>query len=214
MKNKFLQELNIKLILLNKKERKKYLDNYEEHFYDKKEDGLDEKQIIQELNSVNEISGEIIESYNEKEIEKSKVSIFWNYYNKLLVLMDLIMLAIIIVTTIFVFYQDGGNINVGEAFIDQKDKIIHARVMYSIRVLMIYALPLFVLLNYLFGLYKIRKENLILDMLKRISIHFLLILALSYGFIELSSIVNFIIFAVNLFVSTSIYSIIYFRKMR
>lgn len=214
MKNKFLQELNIKLNLLNKKERKKYLDNYEEHFYDKKEGGLDEKQIIQELNSVNEISGEIIESYNEKEMEKSKLSIFWNYYNKKFVLVDFLVLAVVLVITVLVFYRDGGNITVSEAFLDRKDEIIREQVILSIRTLLIYSLPLYVLLNYLFGLYKVRKENLFLDMLKRILIHFLLIVALTYGFWSLSRILIFIFFAVDLFLSTSIYSIIYFRKKR
>lgn len=214
MENKFLEELNFNLNLLNKKERNKYLNNYEEYFYDKKEDGIDEKRIIQELDSVNEISGKIIKSYNETEMEKSKVSVFLNYFNKKFVLMDFILLAIVIVFTVFVYYCDGRNIIVTEASLEEKSVIVYERIFYSIRTLLIYSLPLYVLLSYLFGLYKIRKENLILDMLKRILTHFLLIIALSYGIGNVSSILIFYIFGVNLFISTSIYSILYFRKKR
>lgn len=71
-KEHFLNELNRELKPLNKRERKKYLCDYEEMIFDKMEDGISEESAVAGLGGVKDIAKDILTSYTEADEEFPK----------------------------------------------------------------------------------------------------------------------------------------------
>ncbi|MBC1482094.1 DUF1700 domain-containing protein [Listeria sp. FSL L7-1485] len=69
-KQDFLNELNQRLELLDSKERRELLSDYQEHFRNGLEEGKSEEQIVFDLGTPEEIAADIL---NERDIKEEKV---------------------------------------------------------------------------------------------------------------------------------------------
>ncbi len=67
MKKQFIKELNHELRPLNKKERSKCLNNYDEVILDKMENGITEEKAVSELGNVKLPAKDVLNSYIDSE---------------------------------------------------------------------------------------------------------------------------------------------------
>lgn len=81
----FLQELDRKLKLLNKSERRRYCAQYKELIQDKTDQGIPEKEAISQMGEGRHMADEILSSYEEQDLLKNFRNI-----NKRCVILDML----------------------------------------------------------------------------------------------------------------------------
>lgn len=143
MKNKFLRALNLELRYLKKKERSKYLNDYEEIILDKMENGISEEKAVSDLGNVSQIAKDILDSYAESDrgIRKDNLK----YFNRMYILID----AIVLIVSYLLAYS----------FWLQSDYVRMSSGMLPLSTYMVallYILPCYLIVYYLFELYTVK----------------------------------------------------------
>ncbi len=139
MREQFLRELNYELSILNKSERKKCLNNYEEIILDKMENGVTEDNAVVELGNVKKLAKDILNSYVESDEYGRK------YFNRAYMGFDAIVLAVSYITAYYL------------CFMSDLFKIGSSLLPVSVYIFsLFYVIPLYLFLYHIFKLYTIK----------------------------------------------------------
>ena len=142
MKNRFLKELNRGLTPLNKEERSRYVNNYEEIISDKIESGIAEESAVAELGSAKLIAKEILDSYTDNNALLENI----RYINKVYLVLDVILLFFSFILSYYLYFKRTlFKTNIG---------INHLELSYYIKSIL-FIIPTIIILYYLFKVYTI-----------------------------------------------------------
>ncbi len=151
MKKKFLKELNRGLVPLNKKERNRYLSNYKEIILDKMESGFTEEDAVYDLGEVKPITNDILNSYTNT--DKTALTDNIKYINKNIIVFDIIVLLLSYLLAYFLCFKGGLFILITK--FPANLVLYHASFSNYMRVMLL-AIPIYLILYYLFKLYTIK----------------------------------------------------------
>lgn len=142
MKNKFLKDLNRGLTPLNKEERSRYVNNYDEMISDKIESGITEESAVIALGNAKLIAKEILDSYTDNNALKQNI----RYINKVYLVLDVILLFFSFILSYYLYFKSSlFKTNIGTN---------HLELSYYIKSIL-FIIPTIIILYYLFKVYTI-----------------------------------------------------------
>lgn len=142
MKEQFLGHLKNKLFLLSKKECNRYLENFREIIEDKIETGVTEECAVLELEPVEVIASDIINTYTNEE----KRSLLWEFQliNKKYILCDAVIMILSYLLMLFLYKQ---------WFLSDQGMQLVSYTYYISR--LFFVLPLYLILYFALSLYTV-----------------------------------------------------------
>jgi len=175
MIDKFISKLEFQLRTLKSKERKKYLNNYEESIQEKIDSGISEKQAIYEIGKTKKIAEEILSSYNKEKLNMQPIYIFKRYFNKVYIYVDIAILIFSMVLSNIIFYC---------VLLSGLNNGLTVNKMTTHSLWLLFLIPMHIIMSYVFGLYKIENiSNLGVQILRTIGVNAVVFVSLRLVFI-------------------------------